>query len=166
MMELIVNVTENWGIGNGNQLLVSIHADLRRFRLLTTGKTVVLGRKTLATFPGGRPLKNRRNIILSRDESLCVEGGEVAHSVEELFSLLDADEQVVVIGGESVYRLLLPYCERARVTKTYVNLPADRFFPNLDEMPNWQIESAEEPLEEDGIKFQYIDYVNLSPVSA
>lgn len=165
MMELIVNVTENWGIGNGNQLLVSIHADLRRFRLLTTGKTVVLGRKTLATFPGGRPLKNRRNIILSRDESLCVEGAEVAHSVEELFSLLDEKEQVVVIGGESVYRLLLPYCERARVTKTYVNLPADRFFPDLDEMPNWEVESAEEPLEEDGIKFQYIDYVNLSAIS-
>lgn len=162
MMELIVNVTENWGIGMGEHLLVTIHSDLKRFRSLTIGKTVVLGRKTLMTFPGGRPLKNRRNIILSRDQDFSVEGAEVVHNEKELFSIIKENEDVAVIGGESIYRLLLPYCSRARITKTYVTLPADRFFPNLDVLPNWSIESSEERLEEDGITFQYIDYMNSS----
>ena len=161
MMELIVNVSENWGIGMGDRLLVSIRADLLRFRELTLGGTVILGRKTLQTFPGGRPLKGRRNIILSTNPDYQVENAEVAHSVEELLALLRPEESTFVIGGESIYRLLLPYCEKARVTKSYVNLPADRFFPNLDEMPNWQVEYTEERLEENGVSFQYVDYVNL-----
>lgn len=163
MMELIVNVSENWGIGMGDQLLVSIRADLLRFRELTMGGTVILGRKTLQTFPGGRPLKGRRNIILSTQADFCPEGAEVAHNVRELLSLLRPEENIFVIGGESIYRLLLPYCSRARVTKSYVNLPADRFFPDLDALSNWQVEAREELLEENGVQFQYVDYVNLSP---
>ena len=162
-MELIVNVSENWGIGMGDRLLVSIRADLLRFRDLTMGGTVILGRKTLQTFPGGRPLKGRRNIILSTNQDYQVENAEVAHNVEELLALLRPEENTFVIGGESIYRLLLPYCGKARVTKSYVNLPADRFFPNLDEMPNWQVEHTEELLEENGVSFQYVDYVNSSP---
>ncbi|MBE6932161.1 MAG: dihydrofolate reductase [Ruminococcaceae bacterium] len=167
-MELIVNVSENWGIGMGDRLLVSIRADLLRFRELTMGGTVILGRKTLQTFPGGRPLKGRRNIILSTSADYQVENAEVAHNLEELLSLLRPEENTFVIGGESIYRLLLPYCERARVTKSYVNLPADRFFPKLDEMPNWKVENTEELLEENGVSFQYIDYVNsnLLPLPA
>ena len=164
MMELIVNVSENWGIGMGDRLLVSIRADLQRFRTLTMGGTVILGRKTLQTFPGGRPLKGRRNIILSTQPDFAPEGAEVAHNVPELLALLRPEEKIFVIGGESIYRLLLPYCSRARVTKSYVNLPADRFFPNLDEMPEWQVENTEPMLEENGVQFQYIDYVNLYPV--
>lgn len=163
-MELIVNVSENWGIGMGDRLLVSIRADLLRFRALTMGGTVILGRKTLQTFPGGRPLKRRRNIILSAQAGYQVDGAEVAHNVEELLALLRPEEKTFVIGGESIYRLLLPYCDRARVTKSYVNLPADRFFPNLDEIPDWNVESTEEMLEENGIFFQYIDYVNSNPL--
>ena len=163
MMELIVNVSADWGIGMGDQLLVSIRADLRRFRDLTMGKTVILGRKTLQTFPGGRPLKGRRNLILSANQALEVPGAEVVHDLPELFAALAPDEEAVVIGGESIYRQLLPYCEIARVTKSYVNYPADRFFPNLDLLPNWHLESQGEMLEENGVQFQYVDYVNLDP---
>ena len=163
MMELIVNVSADWGIGMGDQLLVSIRADLRRFRELTMGKTVILGRKTLQTFPGGRPLKGRRNLILSANQALEVPGAEVVHDLPELFAALAPDEEAVVIGGESIYRQLLPFCRIARVTKSYVNYPADRFFPNLDLLPNWRLESQGEMLEENGVQFQYVDYVNLDP---
>ena len=140
MMDLVVNVTENWGIGNQNELLVAISADFKRFRQLTTGRTVILGRKTLATFPGGRPLKNRRNLVLS---------GNPGYQVE---------------GAASIYELLLPYCSEARVTKTLLTVPADRFFPNLDELPNWHITETSEILEENGICFQYVDYKNDAPL--
>ena len=117
-MELIVNVTENWGIGCKDRLLVAISADLKRFRALTTGKTVILGRRTLATFPGGRPLKNRENIVLTRDPAFSAEGALAAHDLAELFALLRGKntDDVCVIGGASVYEQLLPYCARARVT--------------------------------------------------
>lgn len=166
-MELVVNVTENWGIGFENRLLVSISADLRRFRALTTGKTVVLGRKTLETFPNGKPLKNRTNIILTNNPAYRAEGALIAHGTDELFSLLRAQEreQICVIGGASVYRLLLDYCDTARVTKTYVNQKADAFFPNLDALDNWSVSDTSEIYEENGIRFQYIDYVNPCPKS-
>ena len=163
-MDLVVNVTENWGIGNQNELLVAISADLKRFRQLTTGRTVILGRKTLDTFPGGRPLKNRRNLILSTNLAYTVEGAEVVHSIEELKAAISPDEPVSVIGGASIYELLLPYCSEARVTKTLLTVPADRFFPDLDAMPNWHITETSEVLEENGIRFQYVDYQNDSPL--
>ena len=164
-MELIVNVTENWGIGLRDQLLVAISADLKRFRALTTGKTVILGRRTLATFPGGKPLKNRENIVLTHDKNFAVEGALVAHDLPELFALLRGknSDDVCVIGGASVYEQLLPYCARARVTKTQLTPEADRFFPDLDALENWQIEHETSPQEENGVRFSYIDYVNLSP---
>ncbi len=164
-MDAIVNVTENWGIGLKNRLLVSISADLRRFRALTEGKTVVLGRRTLETFPDGKPLKRRRNIIMSTDPAYTVEGAEVCHSLPELFALLkDIDtDKVCLIGGASLYETLLPYCSRIVATKTYLTLPADRFFPNLDELPNWHITAQSELQEENGIRFQYFDYENRSP---
>lgn len=165
-MDLVVNVSENWGIGKGGDQLVYISADLKRFRQLTTGKAVILGRKTLSTFPGGRPLKNRTNLILSGSVK-AVEGAEVFPDLSSLLNRLkDCDlQQVSVIGGASVYELLLPYCEKAYITKTYGDYEADTFFPNLDEMDNWQIVTTGEMLEEDGVKFQYIDYVNHHPLS-
>ena len=164
-MELIVNITPDWGIGFENRLLVSISADLRRFRELTTGKTVVLGRKTLATFPGGQPLKNRTNIVLTRDPSFSAGSAVIVHDEAALFAALRAypREEIAVIGGASVYELLLDYCDAARVTKSYVDAPADRFFPNLDARENWQIRRVSELQEENGLQFQYIDYVNRSP---
>lgn len=162
-MKAIVNVTENWGIGSGNRLLVSISADLRRFRALTEGKTVICGRKTLETFPGGRPLKNRRNIIMSTNQAYTVGGAVVVHDLTELFEALRGvpTDEVCVIGGEAVYALLLPYCSHALVTRTRATLPADRFFPNLDNLAGWEKESASETLSEGGLEFCYEDYVNL-----
>lgn len=164
-MKLIVNVTSNWGIGLENRLLVTIPADLRRFRQLTAGKTVIYGRKTLLTFPGGKPLPKRENIILSTNPGFTVEGAVVAHSEAELFALLRSRqrETLCVIGGESIYRLLLPYCDTAAVTKSEVDAAADRFFPNLDELPNWQVESVSPREHWENVTFQYLDYRNLSP---
>ena len=163
-MNAIVNVTETWGIGQDNRLLLTISSDLRRFRQLTTGSTVILGRKTLETFPGGRPLRGRRNLILSGNPSFYVNGATVVHSLSDLREAVLPGEPLSVIGGASVYELLLPYCDTAYVTKTFVDLPADRFFPNLDTLPGWELGTASEILEEDGCRFQYLDYRNTAPL--
>lgn len=164
MIELIVNVSDDWGIGIGNELFVSIRADLKHFREYTIGKTVILGRKTLQTFPGGKPLNGRRNLILSNDNTLEISGAEVVHGIDELFSSISPNENCIVVGGESIYRLLLPYCSRAIVTKTSINLLADRFFPNLDELENWQVESNGDTMEENDIRFRYVSYININPL--
>lgn len=165
-MYAVVNVTEDWGIGLENRLLVSISADLRRFRRLTEGKTVIMGRKTLESLPHSRPLPHRRNLILSCDPNYRVEGAEVFFSIS---ALLDAvkdipQDEVCLIGGASLYAALLPYCRRVFVTKTLCRLPADRFFPNLDELSNWRIAEQSDILEENGIRFQYVDYENQTPL--
>ena len=164
-MDLIVNVAENWGIGRETALLVTISADLKRFRQLTTGKTVILGHSTLATFPGGRPLKNRRNLVLSRTPGLTIDGAEVFGDLDSLLQAVANLEpaSVCVIGGASIYAALLPYCATAYVTKTFLSPPADRYFPNLDQLPNWQIKNQSEVLEENGISYQYLDYENTAP---
>ena len=164
-MELIVNVTEDWGIGFENRLLVSISADLRRFRQLTEGKTVILGRKTLATFPGGRPLKNRTNLVLTTDPSFTAGEAVIIHSEQALFQALRQYPRasLCVIGGASVYRMLLDYCDTARVTRTFVRQKADAFFPDLDALSNWRAAAYSEIQEENGLRFQYIDYINLTP---
>lgn len=161
-MIAIVNVTENWGIGLEDHLLVNIRADLKRFRELTVGKTVIYGRKTLETFPNQKPLKGRRNLILSQNPDFSAENAEVFLNINlllEAIKNLPADE-VFVIGGECVYRQLLPYCSAAYVTKTDGVFPADRFFPNLDELPNWKAEDCSPRLEENGTQYRYIYYVN------
>ncbi len=140
-MQAIVAVDENWAIGSKGSLLVRIPADQKMFRQETTGKVVILGRKTLETFPAGQPLKNRTNIILSRDKNLKVEGATVVHSVEELLETIkeyDGDT-VYNIGGESVYKLLLPYCDTVHVTKIDHAYEADAYFPNLDEDDDWEL---------------------------
>ena len=163
-MKAIVNVSENWGIGYENRLLFSISADLRHFRALTSGKTVVYGRKTLSTFPNQQPLKHRRNIIMSTDYHFAPEGAEVCRSFTELLARLRKlpSEEIFVIGGGSIYWRLLPYCSHALVTKTLKTFPADRYFPDLDHAENWRLEREGDIEEEDGISFQFLDYVNLS----
>ena len=137
-MELIVNVTENWGIGLRDRLLVSISADLKRFRALTTGKTVILGRRTLATFPGGKPLKNRENIVLTHDKNFKAGDAIIVHSMEELREELKKypSEDIYVIGGETIYKQLLDDCDVAHITKIDYAFEADAYFPNLDAMPD------------------------------
>ena len=155
-MNLIVAVDENWAIGKGGDQLAYISADLKRFKELTTGHPVILGRKTLATFPGGRPLKGRRNLILSATPGYTVEGAEIFSDVDSL--LAAATEDSFVIGGESVYRALLEHCDTAYVTKIHAAFPADRWFPDLDAHPDWTIAEESEVLDEKGICFHYVTY--------
>lgn len=155
-MNAIVAVDQNWAIGKGGDQLCYISADLKRFKELTTGHPVILGRKTLSTFPGGRPLKGRRNLVLSRDRKLQIEGAEVYHDMESL--LAQAPEDSFVIGGESVYRSLLDRCDTVYVTKIAHSFPADTWFPDLDADPAWRAAREEDPLEEKGLTFRYVTY--------
>jgi len=160
MLEAIVAVYADWGIGaNGTQSVV-VRADRRHFREVTGGAAVLVGRKTLADFPGGRPLKNRKNIILSRT---CgpVEGAVVARSAEEALAAAGEGERTFVIGGESVYRALFPHLDRVFVTKLRCRPHSDAFFPDLDADPAWRIAEAGEEQEEDGIAYRFLTYVRL-----
>lgn len=140
-MNCIVAVDENWAIGYKNELLVRIPADQKFFRQETTGKVVVLGRKTLETFPQGRPLPNRTNIIVSTKQDYQVKDAIVVHSIEELLEELKKYDtnDVYIIGGDSIYRQMLPYCDTAHVTKIDRAYEADSYFPNLDETGEWEI---------------------------
>lgn len=159
-MNLIAAVDENWAIGNKDDLLVRIPADHKAFRQETTGKVVVLGRKTIETFPQGLPLKNRTNIILSTNKNYQVKDALVVHGLEELFACLkDYDtKDVYVIGGESVYRQLLPYCDTAHITKIDHAYEADAYFPNLDELPEWKITADSEEQTYFDITYHFLKY--------
>ena len=136
-LKAIVAVCDDWGIGRGGDMVVSNRADMRHFVACTKGHPVIMGRKTLDSFPGGRPLKDRRNIVLTRDADFAREGVETVHSVEAALEAV-ADEDVAwVIGGGAVYEQFLPYCYEAEITHNHVIHPADTFFPNLDENPEW-----------------------------
>lgn len=145
-MNLIVAVDKNWAIGLSNKLLVSIPADMKFFRETTSGKVVAMGRKTLESFPGGQPLKNRTNIVLTKDLNYKVKDAVVMGTLEEMVEELKKypSEDIYVIGGESVYRQLLPYCDTAYVTKIDHIYEADTFFPNLDEMKDWKMTGVTE----------------------
>ena len=155
-MYVIAAVDRNWAIGKGGDQLVYLRTDLKRFQALTTGHAVILGRKTLATFPGGRPLKNRRNLVLSRDPDFHPEGAEVFPTLEAL--LAAAPEDAFVIGGGSVYRALLDRCSTAYITKLDAAWPADTWLPDLDALPEWQVAEEGEELEENGVRFRYVTY--------
>lgn len=140
-MNAIVAVDENWAIGNKGELLISIPADHKLFREETYGKVVVLGRKTLKTFPQSQPLEGRVNIVLSRDKNFKVKGATVVNSTDELMKELEKynSEDIFVIGGESIYKELLPYCDVVHVTKIEHKYEADAYFPNLDETKEWEM---------------------------
>lgn len=159
-MNVIVAVDENWAIGNKNELLVRIPNDHKYFREVTTGKVVVLGRKTLETFPQGLPLKNRTNIILSHNPEYKVKDAIVVHSMEELQEELKnyPTEDVYIIGGASVYRELLPYCDVAHVTKIEHAYQADAYFPNLDESSEWEITADSEEQTYFDIAYTFLKY--------
>ena len=161
-MQIIVNVNPRWGIGSENQLLVRIRADMRRFRSMTTDHTIIVGRKTLETFPGGKPLPNRENIIMTRDPFFSANGAIVCRSEDELRRVLSErdPDTVFVCGGEQIYRQLLPYCSAAHVTLTYTDAKADRFFPNLNLLPNWILTEVGEKQYENGTGFRYLTYAN------
>ena len=159
-MNCIVNVDAHWGIGNKGSLLVRIPNDMKMFRQETIAKVVVLGRKTLETFPGGRPLEGRTNIILSTNLSYQVKGATVVHNIPELLEELKKydDDQIYIIGGESIYREMLPYCNVAHVTKVDHVYEADAFFPNLDELEDWEVTADSDEQTYFDIPYQFVKY--------
>ena len=162
-MNAIVVADQNWAIGCDGDLLFSLPTDMKRFRALTTGGTVILGRKTLDSFPGGRPLPKRRNIVITRNADFDRTGAEIAAGPQAALELAaeTEDEKLWIIGGGSVYTALLSKCRRVYLTKVdAVAEEADTFFPNLDKLPGWEIETVSGPVEENGLTYRFVDYVN------
>ena len=145
-MNLIAAVDKNWAIGYKNELLVRIPEDQKWFRETTTGKAVIMGRKTLESFPNKRPLKNRTNIVITKDMNYKVDVAIVVHSIEEAVEAAKdfADEDVYVIGGASIYKQMLPLCDVAHITKIDYAYDADSYFPNLEDEGFVITESSDE----------------------
>lgn len=162
-MQIIVAVAKNWGIGKSGSLLFTIHEDMRFFRTMTSGKTVIMGRRTLESLPGGKPLKNRRNIVISTRRGYEVPGAEVVSSPGAAAELVkdEPQEDVFVIGGGEVYRAMLPFCDTAYVTVVEAQAEADKFFPDLDAAPDWKLAERGEEKDSDGLKFRFCTYKRL-----
>ena len=162
-MNIIVAVDKNWAIGKDNKLLVSIPADMKMFRQETTGKVVVMGRKTLESFPNGLPLKNRTNIVLTGNKDYNVKDAIIVHTVEELLEEIKKypSEEVYCIGGDSVYKQLLPYCDTAHVTKIDFAYEADSYFPTLDEMPEWKVTAESDEQTYFDLEYSFMKYERI-----
>jgi dihydrofolate reductase len=162
-MIMIFSADQNWGIGNKGKLLYRASGDMKRFRALTKGKVVIMGHNTLLSLPNAKPLADRVNIVLSRKEGLVIDGAGVCPSLEMLLDEISRypEEDVFVIGGEQIYKLLTPYCSRAYVTKFDAVFPADRFMENLDDSEDWKLIEISEPIEEDGMRYSYSTYIHL-----
>lgn len=159
-MELIVAVYEDWGIGKDGTQPIALSADRRFFRETTRGATVIVGRKTAADFPGGRPLPGRENVLLSRSVDKA-EGFTVCKSPEEAVRYAKKAQRTMVIGGGSIYRQMLPYCDVAYVTKVRCQVESDTWFPNLDQDPQWNMEEVLQRGEEDGISYEMCLYKRI-----
>ncbi len=163
MIYAIVHADKEWGIGKGNDMMFSLPKDMKFFRETTSGHTVVMGGKTLRSFPNQKPLKNRTNIVLSRGQVRddCI----IVRSYDELFAELKArrNEEIYVIGGGEIYRELLPYCHGALVTKVDAIGGAEVFFPNLDENENFICVEESEPMEDNGYTIRFTAYQNKNP---
>ena len=159
-MKAILSADRNWGIGNGNKLLVSIPSDMKFFRQTTTGKVVVMGRKTLESFPNGQPLKNRTNIVLTENPDYRVKDAVIVHSKEELLKTLEQydTEDIYIIGGESIYRMMLPYCDTVLVTKI------DRAF-QADKMEEWEMTEEGEEQTCFDLEFRFTKYERRQEMS-
>ena len=159
-MNVIAAVGNNWAIGYQGSLLVRIPSDQKMFREMTEGKVIVMGRKTLETFPQKQPLKNRINIVLSRNAEFTVKGALVVHSIKELMEELKKydEEDIFVVGGSSVYEQLLPYCDTAHITKIDYAYQADAFFPNLDAMPDWELTADSDEQTYFDLEYYFLKY--------
>jgi len=156
-MELIVAVYDDWGIGKDGTQPVALSADRKFFRETTRGAMVIVGRKTLADFPGGKPLPNRVNVVLTKQVQ-DLEGVVLCHSTEEAVAIASTVPRAMVIGGGSIYRQLLPFCDTAYVTKVHANPDSDTFFPNLDEDPHWELSEVLQSGTENEISYEMCLY--------
>lgn len=156
-MDLIVAVYDDWGIGRDGTQPIALHADRKFFREQTRGALVIAGRRTIADFPGQKPLPGRVNVALTRS-NMDIPGFTVCHSPEEAVELAKTAEKAMVIGGGSIYRQMLSFCDRAIITKVHVTPQSDTFFPNLDEHPQWELSEVVQSGEEDGIAYEMCVY--------
>ena len=156
-MEAIVAVFSDWGIGSKGTQQVVLKADRAHFRELTSGAAVLVGRKTLEDFPGGKPLKGRNNIVVTR-QNVEIEGAEVVHSTEEALLSASKYDRCLCIGGASIFRQFLPYTERVFITKIDLAPESDSYFPDLDEDPDWECTEQSPDMEEDGTVFRFCTY--------
>lgn len=166
-LKAIVAVCDDWGIGKGGGMVVSNRRDMRHFVACTKGHPVIMGRKTLESFPGGSPLKNRRNIVLTRDAAFARAGVETVHSVDEALAAVADDDVAWVIGGGAVYAQLLPYCSEAEVTHNHVICDSDTYFPDLDADEAWAVSRSSEPMivgedeGDEGVPFEFTTYLRV-----
>lgn len=160
-MEAIVAVYSDWGIGAKGTQPISLSADRKYFRQVTQGFCVIVGKRTLDDFPGGKPLPKRVNLVLTRQD-VQIPGATVVHSPQQALSLSQEYEKALVIGGASVYEQMLPFCTRVYVTKVDVCPESDVFFHNLDKDPGWVCTSSSEPGEENGIPYRFCIYDRVS----
>lgn len=161
-MEAIVAVYSDWGIGSGGTQPLVLKADRRRFREVTEGAAVIVGRRTLEDFPGGKPLKGRQNIVVTRQE-LQIEGAVVVHDSAQALSEGAKYPRCLVIGGASIYRELFPHMGRVYVTKIKAAPHSDSFFPDLDQAEDWCLEEEGPWLEEDGVAYSFCVYSRRRP---
>ena len=160
-MNLIASAALDWGIGYQNDLLYRVSADMRQFRQKTTGNVVVMGMNTMLSMPSGKPLPNRTNIVLAHDRAFSPEGAQTVYSLDDLLALLRtyARERVFIIGGAMLYETMLPYCDKAFITRFYAQKPADRFLPDLDKAEDWRLQKRSAMQQQDGLLFTYDLYV-------
>jgi dihydrofolate reductase len=164
MISIIVAVSEDWGIGKDNELLWHIPEDLKRFKKLTFGNTVIMGKKTWESLPR-RPLSGRKNIVLTDDPKECIDYSVTAYSIEDALSKCEKGEEIFVIGGGSVYRQFMPIAERLYITHVHSSAPADVYFPEID--PEiWEVVVKEEfkATENDNIPYTYIIYERIKKI--
>ena len=159
-MNLIVAVDKNWGIGKDNDLLISIPEDMQFFKEKTMGKVVIMGKNTLESFPGARPLKNRTNIVLALETDYLVDGATVVYTMDDFLkeAFKYPSEDVFVIGGGSIYRQMLEHCDTCYITYIDHSFDADTFIPNLDEMDEWYIAEESEKFNYEGMEYSFRTY--------
>ena len=169
-MNAIVVIDRNWAIGREGALLFNLPGDMKRFEELTEGGTIIMGRKTLNSFTEGRPLPNRRNIVITRNAGLVSPHVETVPLPEDALALTaDADpDHIWVIGGGSVYAALLSHCRRAFLTKVDIVAEGepDTYFPDLDHLPGWEVESETAPITENGLTYRFVQYINRNLLPA
>ena len=161
-MEAIVAVFSDWGIGSEGTQQVVLKADRAHFRELTDGAAVIVGRRTMEDFPGGRPLKGRNNIVVTR-QKLTIEGAELAHDTAEALALAKKYPRTLVIGGASIYRQFLPFVDTVHITRIDLAPESDSFFENLDAAPDWVLADRSPWQEEDGVRYCFATYKRISP---
>ena len=163
-MKLIAAVDSNWGLGYRGELLFHIQEDMKRFRSLTTGNVIVMGRKTLESLPNGLPLPNRENIVLTRRTDFFIPGAHMCSSLSGLKQVLElpacSGKDVFVIGGAEIYNLLLPYCDTALITHVHMQRKADCYLPTLSQLRGWVLKGNTSAMEQKGLLYTYATYVN------